>query len=88
MGGFVRAISRAVFGSPKTQVVQQPVQVQQPAQTVSDAQMAKDASMTKAKLMGSGYGGTTIMSSASGVEEEANVGKTILGGGSKKKIKA
>ena len=36
--------------------------------------------------MGSGYGGQTIMTSASGVEDEANVQKTILGGGKKRKI--
>jgi hypothetical protein len=38
--------------------------------------------------MGSGYGGSTILSSAAGVEDEANVQKTILGGGRKRKINA
>ena len=34
------------------------------------------------------YGGQTIMTGASGVEDEANTQKTILGGGKKKKVKA
>jgi hypothetical protein len=38
--------------------------------------------------MGSGYGGSTILSSAAGVEDEANVQKTVLGGGRKRKINA
>lgn len=84
MGGFVRAIAKAVFGSPKqaapVQVVQQPVET---------ATQAVDAVKTdRQKLMGAGYGGTTIMSSASGVEDEATVAKTVLGGGKKRKIKA
>ena len=85
MGGFVRAIAKAVFGTPKqaapVQVVQEPT-VKEPSAT----QLAKEQAMTKSKLMGAGYGGTTIMSSASGVEDEADVVKTILGGSKKRKI--
>jgi hypothetical protein len=33
------------------------------------------------------YGGQTIMTGASGVEDEANVQKTVLGGGTTKKKK-
>ena len=88
MGGFVRAIAKAVFGTPKQQA---PVQVvQEPKKTVTEpsaTQLAKEQAMTKSKLMGAGYGGTTIMSSASGVEEEAETAKTVLGG-AKKKMKA
>jgi alcohol dehydrogenase YqhD (iron-dependent ADH family) len=83
MGGFVRAISRAVFGSPK---VIQPVQPQPVKETVKET---VDTTKTdKQKLMGAGYGGSTILSSAAGVEDEANVQKTVLGGGKKKKINA
>ena len=84
MGGFVRAITKAVFGTPKQQA---PVQVvEQPKQTVTEALDTTKAD--RQKLMGAGYGGSTIMSTAAGVEEEANVQKTILGGGRKRKIKA
>ena len=42
----------------------------------------------KAKLAGSGYGGSTVMTSAKGIDDDANVSKTVLGAGKKKKIKA
>ena len=58
--------------------------LQQPAQT---KEVVDTASTTRQKLMGSGYGGQTIMSTAAGVEDEANVAKTVLGGGRKRKIK-
>jgi predicted esterase len=85
MGGFVRAITKAVFGSPKQQAPVQVVQ-EQPKQTVTEALDTTKAD--RQKLMGAGYGGSTIMSTAAGVEEEANVQKTILGGGRKRKISA
>ena len=80
MGGFVRAIAKAVFGSPS-----QPPVVQQVQTPVAQTPEPTDKT-TRQKLMGSGYGGQTIMTSASGVEDEANVQKTILGGGKKRKI--
>jgi hypothetical protein len=83
MGGFVRAIAKAVFGSPKQAA---PVQVVEQPKTVTEA--VDTVKTDRQKLMGAGYGGSTIMSSASGVEEEANVAKTVLGGGRKRKIKA
>ena len=83
MGGFVRAIAKAVFGSPK---VIQPVQPQTVKEPVKEA--VDTVKTDKQKLMGAGYGGSTIISSASGVEDEANVAKTVLGGGRKRKIKA
>lgn len=83
MGGFVRAISRAVFGSPKVIQPVQPQPVKEPVKEVVDT-----TKTDKQKLMGSGYGGSTILSSAAGVEDEANVQKTVLGGGKKKKINA
>ena len=36
---------------------------------------------------GSAYGGQTIMTGSTGVEDEANVQKTVLGGGTTKKKK-
>jgi hypothetical protein len=83
MGGFVRAIAKAVFGSPS-----QPPVVQQVVEAPQATQAVDTTAQTKSKLMGSGYGGSTIMSSAAGVEDEANVGKTVLGGGRKRKIRA
>lgn len=85
MGGVARII-KSVVSKPKA-----PIQVVEP-QTAKVAEPAKDmvseTAQTKAKLMGAGYGGSTIMSTAAGVEEEANVQKTILGGGRKKRIQA
>ena len=80
MGGFFRAITR-IFRQP----VQQPAQVmtvQAPAATtVSGSQKVS-------KLRGQGSGVTgTIMTDATGIEEEANVSKAILGGATTKKKK-
>ena len=80
MGGFIRAVSKAIFGSPSQPPVVQTVQT-----PVAQTPEPTDKT-TRQKLMGSGYGGQTIMTSASGVEDEANVQKTILGGGKKRKI--
>ena len=78
MGGFFRAITR-IFRQP----VQQPAQVvttQAPAAaTVSGSQK-----VSKLRGQGSGISGT-IMTDATGLEEEANVAKTVLGEGKKKK---
>ena len=80
MGGFFRAITR-IFKQP----VQQPAQVmttQAPvAATVSGSQK-----VSKLRGQGSGVSGT-IMTDATGLEEEANVSKTVLGGTTKKKKK-
>ena len=82
MGGFFRAITR-IFRQP----VQQPAQVvttQAPAAattTVSGSQK-----VSKPRGQGSGVTGT-IMTDATGLEEEANVSKTVLGGTTKKKKK-
>ena len=84
--GFVRRIIHTI-----TQTVNPPaVQLQQaPAQT-APAQTAPvaDVAAQKKAALGSGYGtsGQTVLSS--GDTEEANVSKTILGQGKKKKIKA
>ena len=86
MGGFVRAIRR-VFSRPAPVVIQQPAP--QPAPTApqtAPAQPKTSAAMAQ-QATGSAYGGQTIMTGSSGVEEEANVQKTVLGGGTTKKKK-
>jgi hypothetical protein len=89
MGGFVRRIVRtfsSVISPPPAQVAQAPVQapVQAPAQTAPVA----DVAAQKKAALGSGYGtsGQTVL--AKGGDEEANVSKTVLGQGKKKKIRA
>ena len=86
MGGFVRAIRR-VFSRPAPVVIQQPAP--QPAQTApqtAPVTQQKTASAMAASNAGA-YGGSTIMTGSTGVEDEANVQKTILGGGTTKKKK-
>ena len=85
MGGFVRRIVRtfsSVISPPPAQVAQAPVQA--PAQTSPVA----DVAAQKKAALGYGYGtsGQTVL--ASGTDTEANVQKTVLGGGKKKRIKA
>ena len=87
MGGFVRAIRR-VFSRPKPVVIQQPAP--QPAPTAPQTAPATQPKTTSAmaqKSTGSAYGGQTIMTGSAGIEEEANVQKTVLGGGTTKKKK-
>ena len=85
MGGFVRAIRR-VFSRPQQVVIQQPAP--QPAQTAPQTAPAQPKTSAAMAASNAGaYGGQTIMTGASGVEDEANVQKTILGGGTTKKKK-
>ena len=80
MGGFFRAITR-IFRQP----VQQPAQV---ITTQAPAAATVSGSQKVAKLRGQGSGVTgTIMTDATGIEEEANVAKSYLGEGKKKKKK-
>ncbi len=81
MGGFIRRVFRTVFSPP----AQQPAQVvaTQPAATTTVSGASK---MSKVRGQGSGVTGT-IMTDATGLEEEANVSKAILGGTTKKKKK-
>ena len=84
MGGFFRAVTR-IFRKPKQVVIQQQAPVQAPAQTAKKAD-AKTAQAMAASKAGK-YGDATLMTDATGVEEEANVSKTALGGQSIKKKK-
>ena len=84
MGGFFRAVTR-IFRKPTQVVVQQQAPVQSaPAQT---AKKEGKTAQALAASKGGSYGGSTLMTDATGVEEEANVSKTALGGQSIKKKK-
>ena len=82
MGGVSRVI-KSVFTAPKTPA---PVQVAQPQTAPEPKTQVQPETQMKAKMVGAGYGGQTILSGATGVEEEANIAKTVLGGGKKKNI--
>ena len=86
MGGFVRAIRR-VFSRPQQVVIQQPApQPAAPTAPQTAPTQPKTASAMAASQAGS-YGGQTVLTGATGVEDEANVQKTVLGGGTTKKKK-
>ena len=79
MGGFLRRIIRS-FISP-------PSYTPPPAQMVSSTPDATISGRTS-RVRGQGSGVTgTIMTDATGIEEEANVSKAILGGTTTKKKK-
>ena len=80
MGGFIRAITRAFTGSIKKQPPQQVQYIK------SDPVVSGTQKVSKLRGQGSGVTGT-IMTDATGLEEEANVSKTVLGGTTKKKKK-
>ena len=81
MGGAAR-IFRRVFRPA-------PAPAPAPAQIVSAAPAAAAKTVSGAsKVRGQGSGVTgTIMTDATGIEEEANVSKTVLGGATTKKKK-
>jgi len=77
MGGAARIIRR---------VISPPSYSPPPAQVVAAAPAAKTTVSGASKVRGQGSGVTgTIMTDATGIEEEANVAKTVLGEGKKKK---
>tara|TARA_R110000744_G_scaffold45742_1_gene101540 strand:+ start:656 stop:919 length:264 start_codon:yes stop_codon:yes gene_type:complete len=77
----VRSITKA---APQPAAAATPVA----APAMAAAQTESTNMTKKATLSGGGYGGDTILSSAKGDESEANISKTILGGGKKKNIKS
>ena len=82
MGGSIRRVFRSVFSPP--------AYTPPPAQTVTAAPAAATTTVSgrTAKVRGQGMGTTgTIMTGATGIEEEANVSKTVLGGATTKKKK-
>ena len=81
--GFVRRIIQSFTRKSEPVVIRQ-----EPAQTTT--QTAKKEGKTAQALAASksgSYGGQTLMTEATGLEEEANVSKTALGGSSIKKKK-
>ena len=79
MGGAARIVRR-VFSPP--------AYTPPPAQTVAAAPVAAKTVSSVSKVRGQGSGVTgTIMTDATGIEEEANVSKTVLGGATTKKKK-
>ena len=83
MGGFVRSIIRRVF-RPAPVVVQQPAPQPAPATAPQTAPKQQKTASAMAASNAGAYGGQTIMTGASGVEDEANVQKTVLGGAARK----
>ena len=82
MGGFIRKVFSTVFSQPpQVQVAQAPIA----ATSVSKSQTTSDKS--RQTLASSGYGSSSILTSQQGIEEEANVSKTVLGGTTIKKKK-
>ena len=79
MGGFIRRVFRSFVSNPSPAPV---------AQVIASGPVAKatTSKMSKVRGQGSGVEGT-IMTDATGIEEEANVSKAILGGSIKKKKK-
>ena len=74
MGGFVRSFTR-MFSKPSS-----PVQVVTPV-------AAPVAATAKDKSRQSGYGSNSVLTSQQGIEDEANVSKTVLGGTVQKRKK-
>ena len=85
MGGFVRRIFKTVFSQPNPVIA--PV-AQTVASTSPVAKEAVDVAKQKQAALGSGYGSSSQTVLAKADETEANVQKTVLGGGKKKRIKA
>ena len=83
MGGAARIIRRVFAPTP--------AYTPPPAQTVTAAPAAAATTTVSgrtAKVRGQGMGTKgTIMTGATGIEEEANVSKTVLGGATTKKKK-
>ena len=82
MGGFIRKVfSTFIQKPPAAQVVQAPVQT--PVAAPAAPIVAPAAAQTLAKKT---MQNKSILTSSKGIEDEANVSKTVLGGGKKKKI--
>jgi len=73
MGGFTRFITKML------KMPSSPIQQVAPVQTVAAPQAAvKDKS--RQTLASGGYGSSSVLTSQQGIEDEANVSKTVLGG--------
>jgi len=76
MGGVFKAVAKVFGGKPKAAPVQKVA-----SNVANKAATAKKGEVNAIK---GGYGGSTMLTSAGGVSEEANVGKTVLGGATEK----
>jgi len=79
MGGFVRSFVR-MFSKPSSPIQQVIAPVTAPVAATATA-TAKDKSRQ------SGYGSSSVLTSQQGIEDEANVSKTVLGGTVQKRKK-
>ncbi len=79
MGGFIRSITK-MFSEQSSAV-----QVVTSEQAAPVAATAKDKS--RQTLASGGYGSSSVLTSQQGIEDEANVSKTVLGGTVQKRKK-
>ena len=80
MGGFIRSFTR-MFSKPSSPIQQ----VAPVAAPVAAPAATKDKA--RQTLASGGYGSTSVLTSQQGIEDEANVSKTILGGTVQKRKK-
>lgn len=83
MGGIARLIRKL----PMVKAIAPKVAAPQPAPVAATATATKAPAVAAAKksTFGGGMGNQTVLTSAQGVEDEANVAKTVLGGATTKK---
>ena len=85
MGGITRII-RSLPGikaiAPKAKAI---APTPKPALTAATTQAPAVAAVAKKATFGGGMGNQTVLTSAQGIEDEANVAKTVLGGATTKK---
>jgi hypothetical protein len=84
MGGFIRSFTRIfskVIAPPAAQVAQK---VSAPLVVAKKVEEKLDKRQT---LASGGYGSSSVLTSQQGIEDEANVSKTVLGGTVQKRPK-
>ena len=83
MGGFIRSITR-MFSQPSSPIQQVIAPVAAPVAAPEAAAVKDTARQT---LASGGYGSSSVLTSQQGIEDEANVSKTVLGGTVQKRPK-
>ena len=83
MGGFVRSFVR-MFSKPSSPIQQVIAPVAAPVAAPEAAAVKDTARQT---LASGGYGSSSVLTSQQGIEDEANVSKTVLGGTVQKRPK-
>ena len=81
MGGIARLIRKL----PMVKAIAPKVAAPQPAPVAATATKAPAVAAAKKSTFGGGMGNQTVLTSAQGIEDEANVAKTVLGGATTKK---